>query len=108
MSVPDDALSHPVPITRDMVCRARQSKEIYGQKMELGMVCQGKPQRRSNNCTSWPKQTNYRGGQRRQFRTGQSQDQDMNMAMQGHCCGMGSVIAHGGKNQRPEGVRAGQ
>ena len=61
-----------------------------------------------NNCRSGPEQTNYRAGQRRQFRTGQDQDHDMNRTMQGHCCGMGPVIAYGGKNQRPEGVRVGQ
>ena len=38
MVISDDALSHPVPVIRGMVCRARQSKEIYGKKMEQGML----------------------------------------------------------------------
>ena len=108
MTTSDDALSDPVPVTRDMTCRARQSNGRYGQKMEQGMVDQGKPQRRTNNCRLEPEQTNYRAGQRRQFRTSQDQDHDMSRTMQGHCCGMGPVIAHGGKSQGPEGVRAGQ
>ena len=69
---------------------------------------QGKPQRRTNDCRSRPEQTNYWAEQRRQFRTSQDQDHDMKRTMQGHCCGMVLVIAHAGKNQRPEGVRAGR
>ena len=51
---------------------------------------------------------NRQAGQRRQFRTSQHQDHDMSRTMQRHCCVMGPVIAHGGKNQRPDGVRVGQ
>ena len=56
LTISDDALLHPVRVTQDMACRARQSKERYGQKMEQGMGDQGKPQRRTNNCRSGPEQ----------------------------------------------------
>ena len=110
MTISDDALSHSVPITRDIACRGRQSKERHVQKMEQGMVDLGKPHRKTYNCRPGPEQKNYKAGQSRQFRTSQDQggDHDMNRTMQGHCCGMGPVIAHGDKSQRPEGVRAGQ
>ena len=56
LAVSDDALLHPVPVTRDMACRARQSNEMCGQKVEQGMGDQGKPQRRTNNCRSGSEQ----------------------------------------------------
>ena len=77
-----------MPVIRDMACRARQSKERYRQQMEQGMADR-KPQRRTDNCRSGPKQTNYKAWQRRQFRTSQDQDHDKNRTMQGHCGGMG-------------------
>ena len=58
LAIFDDALPHPVPVTRDMACRARQSKERYGQKMEQGVGDRGKPQRRTNDFRSEPEQTN--------------------------------------------------
>ena len=110
MTISDDAPSHPVPVTRDIACRARQSKERHGQKMEQGMVDLDNPHRRTDNCRSGPEQKNYKAGQSRQFRTSQDQggDHGMNRTMQGQCYGMGPVIAHGDKSQRPEGVRAGK
>ena len=65
---------------------------MYEQKMERGMGDQGKHQRRTNNCRSGPEQTNFRAGQRMQFRTSKDQDHDMNRTMQGYCCGMVPVI----------------
>ena len=49
MTISDDALTDPVPVTREMACRARQSKEMYGQKMEQGMGDLVKPLSRSQH-----------------------------------------------------------
>ena len=53
MAISDDALPHSVPVTRDMECRARQSKERHGRKMEQGMGDQGKSQKKNQQLKIW-------------------------------------------------------
>ena len=60
------------------------------------MVDQGKPQRRTDNCRSGPEQTNYKAGQRRQFRTSQDQDHDMNRTL------LRDGASHSSWRQKPE------
>ena len=62
---------HPVPVTRDIACRARESKERFGQKMEQGMLDEENPQKKNQQLQVCARQTNYRAGQSGQFRTSQ-------------------------------------
>ena len=60
VTISDDALSQTCAVTRDMACRESKdkTKKGLGQEIERGMVNQGKPQRRTNNCRFGPENQN--------------------------------------------------